>query len=353
MQRTFAEIFEAEDYPAMCHPSADPARFHVSGIDPSSARILEIGCGTGHHLLSLADRWPEATFVGLDISARAIGNARRLAERAGLKHVKFLEGDLSGEVLEGDFDVIIAHGVFSWVPDENKVQLMQLIREKLRERGYAIVSFNVAAGWKYRMPVVEKVCAIRDAAKVDEMTALQVLRDAVDGPEREIVGDMIAKGSRVLAFDDFAPVMDAWSFGAFEKFAGECELVCAGSSQESVGIKDQVDAQKGTTFRTEVLCRKGDGMSVSFSPDSTAGYQGIPPDYPKLSQWRVVCVQEGMPVPDRKLIPRRFSVDQAILMTEMDGRTHKLILAAKAKEKMPELDFSAFLQFLDDVGMFV
>jgi tRNA G46 methylase TrmB len=58
MQRAFAELYQAEVYPPMSHPSADPAviagvaRFFGVGVSKvERARILEIGCGTGHHLL--------------------------------------------------------------------------------------------------------------------------------------------------------------------------------------------------------------------------------------------------------------------------------------------------------------
>ena len=98
MSRTFAELYRAEAYPAMSHPAADPlvnaAVARAAGLevaDPKGARILEIGCGTGHHILSLANRWPGAECTGVDISARAISTARNLARQAGLENVKVLE----------------------------------------------------------------------------------------------------------------------------------------------------------------------------------------------------------------------------------------------------------------------
>lgn len=77
-----------------------------------------------------------------------------------------------------------------------------------------------------------------------------------------------------------------------------------------------------------------------------------PPDYPELDRWRMTCVQEGLPVPDGELKPRRFTLEQSSLMAKMDGRNHKLLIAAQAKAEVPDLDSSSFLQFLTDTGMF-
>ena len=185
MSLSFADLYLTGAYPPMCHPSADPAvnaaRAGIETPDPARARILEIGCGSGHHILSLASRWPEAECTGVDISGKAISKARSLAGRAGIANVRLCECSLLEFEPEGTFDFIIAHGVFSWVPDEIKIHLLDFIGKRLSENGIAVVSFNVAAGWKARMGVVEKVLAIRDAGGVDEMTALSIFTTVAEG----------------------------------------------------------------------------------------------------------------------------------------------------------------------------
>jgi SAM-dependent methyltransferase len=101
---------------------------------------------------------------------------------------------------DAPFDLIIAHGFFSWVPDEVKVGLMDFIGKHLTPDGTAVVSFNVVAGWKERMVVVEKARAIMTAGELDAMEALAILR-TVAGTERELylIDDMLAKGAAVLA----------------------------------------------------------------------------------------------------------------------------------------------------------
>ncbi len=359
MQRTFAELYQAEAYPPMSHPTADPvvnaevARFFgLGGSKVEGARILEIGCGTGHHLLSLANRLRSAEFVGVDVSKRFISKAKNLARQAGLKNVSFCEGSILEFDPEGEFDFVIAHGVFSWVPDEVKVGMMDFIGKRLTKNGIATVSFNVAAGWKARMRVVEKVRAIQAAGGVDEMTALAVFKDVADALEAEIVDDMLAKGAEVLAFDDFAPVMDLWSLGAVVKLAELSGLRWLGDSLTGETGDDLTDEKLKTTFRSEIFCRKDAqlGESIPFSEKFSEKF--TVPHFPKLDTWRLVCAQECLPLVDSKLKSCEFPFSQLKVLAAMDGSRSVMALASFAKEVSPELDFVPWLKYVTERGFF-
>ncbi|MEW5985940.1 MAG: class I SAM-dependent methyltransferase [Chloroflexota bacterium] len=58
-------------------------------------RMLDVGCGSGRILNRLAERYPNSQFVGMDLSAEAIGNARSEAAQKGLRDVEFIIRDLS------------------------------------------------------------------------------------------------------------------------------------------------------------------------------------------------------------------------------------------------------------------
>ena len=345
----------------MSHPNADPkvnaeaARaVGVSAADPAGARILEIGCGTGHHLLSLAKRWPEASFTGLDVSARGIARARMLARRAGIGNVRFCEVSvLEFEGEEKGYDYIIAHGVFSWVEDEVKVGLMGFIAEKLAAGGVAAVSFNVVAGWRARMAVVEKVRAIAVAGETDDMTALEVFLAVALDEEKEIAEDMLAKGADVLAFDDFAPVMDGWSLGAVVKLAEASGLKWLGDSVSGEKGSDEGDGAEGRTFRSELFCRADEKLDEGERPTEGAAPRQIAvPDFPKLDEWRLVCAQEALPLVDADLKPCVFTFPQLKLLAKMDGSHSAARLAMEAKEIAPEMDFVAWLRHVAERGMF-
>lgn len=344
----------------MSHPSADPAgnaevaRFLGLGESKvEGARILEIGCGTGHHLLSVANRLRTADCVGVDVSKRYISKAKNLARQAGLKNVSFCESSILEFNPDGEFDFIIAHGVFSWVPSEVKVGMMDFIGKRLSKDGVATVSFNVAAGWKERMLVVEKVRAIQAAGGVDEMTALAVFKDVADVREAEIVNDMLAKGVEVLACDDFGPLTDAWSLGAVVKLAELSGLRWLGDSVTAEKGDDATDEKLKTTFRSEIFCRKdaslGESVPIIKKPESEFPV----PHFPKLDAWRLVCAQESLPLVDVNLKSCIFPFSQLKVLAAMDGSRSVMALADFAKEVSPELDFVPWLRYVAQRGFFV
>ena len=48
----------------------------------------------------------------------------------------------------GQFDLIICHGVYSWVPDEVQEAILSAISAVLAAEGVAYISYNVYPGWK-------------------------------------------------------------------------------------------------------------------------------------------------------------------------------------------------------------
>ena len=72
-----------------------------SGID-----VLDAGCGRGSALLALAARFPRSRFVGYDLCPDAIVFARRAADVAGLKNIRFEARDLADYDETERFDLI-------------------------------------------------------------------------------------------------------------------------------------------------------------------------------------------------------------------------------------------------------
>lgn len=357
--RSLEEWYLAEEYPAMSHPAADPLAFGnvarkcgLEAEDPAEARILEIGCGSGHHLISLANRWPGAVCEGIEPSRKMIARGRERARRAGIANVRFYECGIGEFKGEGRWDYIIAHGIFSWVADEVKIALMDFMGKRLERNGVGLVSFNVAAGWRARIRVVEKVRAIQSAGETDEMTALAVLWGVVDGGERAIVEDMLAKGPQVLAFDDFAPVMDAWSLGAVEKLAAAGGLVWMGDSRDGKRGTDREDTEREETFRTEIFRREDSIAGEGLAGFRRKGRGPVVPDFPKLDGWRLGCAREGIAVVDGDLKPCLFPTGQLRVLAHMDGTLSVARIAVLAAEIAPGFDCAGWLRELARRGMF-
>lgn len=84
----------------------------------SGARLLDVGCGTGHTVVALARRLPAVEFVGVDVSSTAIDQARDLVDAAGLANLHLQRADATGSLERfGTFDVVLALGVLHHVPE--------------------------------------------------------------------------------------------------------------------------------------------------------------------------------------------------------------------------------------------
>src|SRR5262245_56107405 len=92
------------------------------------ARVLEIGCGTGGNLLPMAEVFPDARFIGIDLAATQIAVGQELQRAAGITNVELRAFDICDiDKSFGEFDYIIVHGVYSWVPDNVKARVLDVI----------------------------------------------------------------------------------------------------------------------------------------------------------------------------------------------------------------------------------
>src|SRR5262245_42242049 len=127
--------------------------FHGGPEPPLSGyRYLELGCGNGANLLPLAFYRRNAQFVGLDAAPSACRMAREWARQLKLDNFEIIEADFArgNEQLDGEFDFIVAHGVFSWGPDETRDELLTFGRQRLPAGGLLYLSYNTRPGWDVR-----------------------------------------------------------------------------------------------------------------------------------------------------------------------------------------------------------
>jgi len=125
--------------------------FGMPAAAPSECRVLELGCGDGGNLIPMALGLPRSGFTGIDLAGDAIREGCAVVSALGLRNITLRQLDLmeAGPEL-GEFDYIIAHGLYSWVPPEVRERLLHVCRAHLAPSGVAYVSYNTYPGFHRR-----------------------------------------------------------------------------------------------------------------------------------------------------------------------------------------------------------
>jgi SAM-dependent methyltransferase len=117
-------------------------------------RYLELGYGQGLSLNVHAATVP-GEYWGTDFNPAQAANAKDLAAASGA-HLRAL--DSSFEELESRddlplFDMIVLHGVWSWISDQNRRTIVKIARQHLAVGGIFYISYNSTPGWSAAMPL--------------------------------------------------------------------------------------------------------------------------------------------------------------------------------------------------------
>lgn len=147
--------YDEVPYPDFSYAQTHPDRLATLGIllgmhpaPVEACRVLELGCAAGGNLIPMAYGLPGSRFVGVDLSARQIAAGRAVVETLGLTNVRLEYRDiLDIDGSFGEFDYIIAHGVYSWVPEQVQEKVLSICRHNLAPNGIAYVSYNTYPGW--------------------------------------------------------------------------------------------------------------------------------------------------------------------------------------------------------------
>lgn len=115
--------------------------------------LLDLGCGRGMGVLSLAAANPGWTAIGIDYMPAHVAEARGIAAEAGLDNARFHEADIAAldeaaaARLLPELDVVTLHGVWTWVADPVREGILRVIRSRLKPGGLVLVTYNALPGW--------------------------------------------------------------------------------------------------------------------------------------------------------------------------------------------------------------
>ena len=180
-----AASYDEMPYMNRAFPQTHPDRlatlaklFGISTADIGTCRVLELGSASGDNLIPMALGLPDAQFVGLDYSQRQTEQGQALVKALDLRNIELRHADIAEvDGSYGQFDYIIAHGIYSWVPPAMREKLLAICHRNLAPRGIAYVSYNTLPGWHMRGMVREMMLyhsgPLPDAgAKVSQSRAL-------------------------------------------------------------------------------------------------------------------------------------------------------------------------------------
>lgn len=241
------------------HPDRLAALATLFGITPApvtQCRVLELGCGDGGNLIPLAYSLGGSRFTGIDLAARPIAQARRTVRALGLTNIALHAACLS--TARGEFDYIIAHGIYSWVPAPLRDALLRVCRRHLAPHGVAFISYNANPGHHRRQALREMLLYHTRASPRPLKSAREFLNqyapEEASLPDDLLFHDLLAPVNHPVYFHEFLEHAAAHSL----QYLGDAdphEMFSPAGKLAGLEGEQYLDFARQRQFRQTLLCR--------------------------------------------------------------------------------------------------
>jgi methyltransferase-like protein/protein-L-isoaspartate O-methyltransferase len=308
--------YDQMPYPSMSHANTHPDHLAVmailAGLHPApleNCRVLELGSASGGNLIPMAYSLPHSQFLGIDLSTVQIAEGQRKIEQFGLMNLRLEQMDiLDFPDNLGQFDYIIAHGIFSWVPVQVREKILAIYRTHLAPHGVGFISYNTYPGW-YMINIARDLMRFdtRDIAdpveKVSQArAALRFYANAIPAEKNGYYSflkaysnnidigqvDQGPKHDSALFHDEIAELNQPFYFTQFIEMAEQHGLrfladlchadhralppdvmeVLRKKSNTLVELEQAQDFLEDRTFRQTLLCQEEAPLNRKLTPES-------------------------------------------------------------------------------------
>jgi SAM-dependent methyltransferase len=264
-----ANAYDRIPYPGLAFLQTHPDRLAVLGtlfgMKPpavENCRVLEIACGDGSNLIPMAFGLPRSQFVGVDLAAKPIEAGRQKIRRLGLKNIRIEQMDvLDLEPGFGEFDYIIAHGIYAWVPEKVQKKILAICQANLGTNGVAFVSYNTTPAGHVRQ-VLREMMQFHERQSGGTGDAVKSGRDflglipkltAGQSPWKSLFEEecklMFNRDEKVVYHDDLAECFSPVSFSDFAERAAGCGLQFLSEAQFSDALEPELSAEALSPIR--------------------------------------------------------------------------------------------------------
>ena len=170
----------------------------------AGAKVIDIGCGAGGAVLMMAEEFPASTFVGYDISERALERANERLEESGLANARFVDPRVEPMPDDHSCDFVTT---FDCIHDMTHPQaMMESIRSAISDDGVWLL-----VDIKGRDSFAQNVEKNPVAALMYGISVLSCMSSALSEPDGAGLGTLGLPASKAQE------MAEAAGFGSFRK----------------------------------------------------------------------------------------------------------------------------------------